>query len=66
MPKTTAQDRDGTRLKTGSPVFVVGTVVAIEGSPARITITVDEADGDKPQVITVKAKQVIATREAEG
>jgi hypothetical protein len=54
------QDRKGIRLKVGSPVYVVGTVVKIEGSPEWVTITVDEDDGSPPQQITVKAKQVVA------
>lgn len=66
MSEAIAQDRDGTRLKVGSPVFVVGTVTAIEGSPAQITVTVDEDGDDSPRPIRVKPKQVIAQCEAKG
>lgn len=66
MPEPLAQDRDGTRLNVGSQVCVIGTITKIEGSPAWVTVAINEDAGDKPQEIRVKAKQVVAGSEGRG
>ena len=60
------QDRNSNRLNVGSSVHIVGTVKQIDGSPAWVTVTIDEDAGEKPQEVRVKAKQVISQSEGRG
>jgi hypothetical protein len=45
---------------------VIGTITKIEGSPAWVTVAINEDAGDNPQEIRVKAKQVVAGSEGKG
>ena len=66
MSAEIVQDRDGTRINVGSQVYIVGTITKMEGSPAWVTVAIDEDAGDKPQEVKVKAKQVISPNEGMG
>ena len=66
MPAQIVQDRDGNHLNIGSSVYIVGTVKLMEGSPAWVTVAIDEDAGEKPREVKLKAKQVVAQSEGRG